>query len=760
MVVRPATIQKGMKMRMKPGRSALVASGLAALVFAGAGHSLASGQAMPTSIGHDTRLLIAATPARSKSALTVTSPTFAPGADIPLASTQYGDNRFPGLAWSNGPKSTRSYVVVIQGMLGKDGAPESGTSIHFVAYDLPAGTTALPAGMTALPEGAAYGPNVHGLATPYAGPHTHDTSRHPYHAQVFALDIVLGKGAGASFAALQAAMAGHVLKSGDLVGFASKPASAVDAGDLAMTTPINIETGLVTGIPGRDASVAVYKGIPYAAPPVGDLRWRAPAAPLPWLGTRKADAFGHACPQPGGEMARGMTQSEDCLTLNVWSGARPGGAEKRPVYVWIYGGGFIGGTGASPEFDGEGLAKKGVVVVTFNYRVGALGFLSTPELSQESGHGASGNYGLLDDIAALQWVQRNIAAFGGDPSQVTIGGQSAGAGSVGFLAMSPLAKGLFRAGIAESHARYPRDTELRYLSVSWRPLASAEEQGAKYAVDHGARTLAELRAMPWQHVIEGSATIDAGVETGSDGKPPLFRPVVDGWVIPRSYWDTYQSGSQNQVAYVAGNNKDETGAVPETAFAALRASKTPPRAGMPQTSVTVAQFQASARRKFGTLADEFLKLYPAQTDEEAALQNNASARDNSRISTWLWGTLWTKASNLPLHTYFWTHAIPGASHDTRGAFHGSEIPYAFNSLDALPQPWTRQDRAIAETMSSYWANIIKTGNPNGPGLPEWPAYSSQTPQVMELGDNFGPIPLAAPDKIDFWKRFYATQAAW
>ncbi|MFD2136713.1 carboxylesterase family protein [Novosphingobium resinovorum] len=173
---------------------------------------------------------------------------------------------------------------------------------------------------------------------------------------------------------------------------------------------------------------------------MGDLRWRAPAPALPWTGTRKTETFGHACPQPGGEMARGMAQSEDCLTLNVWSGAKPGSGEKRPVYVWIYGGGFIGGTGASPEFDGEGLAKKGVVVVTFNYRVGALGFLATPELSKESRHGASGNYGLLDDIAALQWVQRNIEAFGGDPAQVTIGGQSAG-GSVGFLSMSPLARG-------------------------------------------------------------------------------------------------------------------------------------------------------------------------------------------------------------------------------------------------------------------------------------------------------------------------------
>ncbi|MEE4451565.1 carboxylesterase family protein [Novosphingobium resinovorum] len=737
-------------------RFPFAAPGLAALALAAA----ASSQPMPTSIGHDAALLIDAQPAKGNARLTVTSPGFGAGGEIPLSATQYGENRFPGLSWSPGPRGTRSYLVVVQGMLGKDGSTAAGTSVHLTLFNLPVGTTMLPPGLGSLPRGASYGPNVHGPAAAYAGPHTHDASRHPYHLQVFALDTLVSEAAASDYGALKAALKGHVLASGEVVGFASQPAFAAEAGTLAASTPVRVDTGLLAGSAGRDPTVAVYKGIPYAAAPVGPLRWRPPAAPAAWEGVRKADAFGNACPQPGGEMARGMPQSEDCLTLNVWTGAKPGSGEKRPVYVWIYGGGFIGGTGASPEFDGEGLARKGVVVVTFNYRVGVLGFLSTPELSTESGHNASGNYGLLDDIAALQWVQRNIAAFGGDPAKVTIGGQSAGAGSVGFLAMSPLARGLFRAGIAESHARYPRDTELRYLSVSWRPLATAEKAGTRYAAEHGAKTLADLRAMPWQELIEGSAAIDASVETGSDGKPPLFRPVVDGWVIPKSYWDTYRSGGQNHIAYVAGNNKDETGAVPETAFAALRANTAPPRGGMPQSAVTLAQFEAGARRKFGKLAGEFLKLYPATNDDEAALQNNASARDNSRISTWLWGTLWRKGDDLPLHTYFWTHAMPGSTHDMRGAFHGSEIPYAFDSLDALDKPWTKDDRRIADTMSSYWANIVKTGNPNGPGLPQWPAWSADAPQVMELGDRFGPMPLASPAKIDFWKRFYATQKPW
>lgn len=710
--------------------------------------SAAVAQTMPTSIGHDHQLLVSALASGGK-ALRVTSPSFAAGGDIPLASTQYGANRFPGLNWSAGPAGTHSYAVVIQGELGQ--GPSAGTSVHLVLYNLPSTTTALPAGTITLPSGAAYGPNVHGPAAPYAGPHAHDSSRHAYHAQVFALDTVIHPDAAPDLAAMKRAMRGHVLATGDLVGHTAKPASV---------TLVKVETGLLAGIVGRDPAVSVYKGIPYAAPPVGALRWRPPVAPVAWTGVRNADSFGPACPQPGGEMAHGMPQSEDCLTLNVWTGAKPGSTERRPVYVWIYGGGFIGGTGASPEFDGEALARKGIVVVTFNYRVGVLGFLATPELSRESGHNASGNYGLMDDIAALQWVQKNITAFGGDPAKVTIGGQSAGAGSVGFMAMSPLAKGLFRTGIAESHARDPRDTELRYLSVSYRTLPNAEQSGTRYAEARGARSLADLRAMPWQQLIQGSDAIDAGVETGSTAKPPLFRPVVDGWVIPQGYAATYAAHAQNPVTFVAGNNKDETGAVPETAFATLRARKAPPRGGMPPVNVTLTDYVAYAHRKFGRLAGDFLRLYPAHDDEQAAIQSDAAARDNSRVSTWLWGKLWTKGDDKPVYTYFWTHAPPGPGHDMRGAFHGSEIYYAFDSLDAVDRPWTDEDRRIASTMSSYWANIIKTGNPNGAGLPQWPRFNPRTPNVMELGDHFGPFEIASPVKISFWEQFLATQKAW
>lgn len=533
---------------------------------------------------------------------------------------------------------------------------------------------------------------------------------------------------------------------------------AARAGDEGLRAPIQIESGQLAGVAGRDPAITVYKGIPYAAPPVGALRWRPPEAPKSWQGVRAADTFGYVCPQlsPG---VGALPMSEDCLTANVWTRA-VSPEEKRPVFVWIYGGGFSEGFGSNPTFDGEGLARKGVVVVTFNYRLGPLGFLATPELSAESGQGASGNYGVMDDIALLQWVQRNIAAFGGDPDRVTIAGQSAGAGTVGFLSMSPLAKGLFHRSIAESQVRYSRDPELRYLNTSWRSLTDAETSGEKFAQERGGQSLAELRAMSWPQLLQGSNSVDATVETGTTAQPPMFRPVIDGWIIPKNYSETYAAGAQTPVPYVAGNNRHESGAVPETAFDYLRANQGRGRAGQPPTSVTLAAYRAWATRKFGPMVDEFFALYPASNDHEAALQNNESARDNGRISTYLWAQVWTQTVKEPVFTYFWSHAVPGPTHDLRGAYHGSEINYAFNNLYATDLPWTDEDRRIGDIMSSYWANIADKGDPNGPGLPVWPAYDPDRPVVMEVGDSFGVIPIADEKKIDFWKRFFATQDAW
>jgi carboxylesterase type B len=527
-----------------------------------------------------------------------------------------------------------------------------------------------------------------------------------------------------------------------------------------MRTTVRLDAGTVEGIPARDRSIAVFRGIPYAAPPVGPLRWRPPRPVEPWEGVRKAQSFGPICPQaPNPELAGvDLPMSEDCLTANVWTGAQSAD-ERRPVLVWIYGGGFRVGTGASPRYDGEDLARKGVVVVTFNYRLGVFGFLATPELSEESGQHASGNYGLLDTVELLRWVQRNIAGFGGDPDRVTIAGQSAGAGTVNFMAMSPLAKGLFRGAVAQSHARYSRDTELRYLATSYRTLPDAEAAGKAYAAKRRARSLEHLRSMPWQSLIEGDA-VDADVETGSSAKPPMFRPVVDGWVLPQGYDETYGKGLQNDVCYLAGSNLDESGAVPDAAFAAYRAAGSKAwRPGMPPVHVTLEAYTAAAERKFGELAEEFLRLYPAATDDEAARASNAAVRDNARVSTSLWAADWTRHAKQPVHTYFWTHRSP-VNGDPRRASHGSEIDYVFGNLDPDKAAWTDEDHAVARLMSGYWVNFIASGDPNGPGLPAWPGYAPEAPNVMELGDGNAPSPLAEPARLDFWNRFFRTQNPW
>jgi para-nitrobenzyl esterase len=528
----------------------------------------------------------------------------------------------------------------------------------------------------------------------------------------------------------------------------------------AINAPVRIESGLVQGVPAGDPSVTAFKGIPYAAPPVGDLRWRPPARPLAWSGVRTADRFGDICPQlqnPGGE-----PMSEDCLVANIWTGAASSN-ERRPVLVWVHGGGFGAESGSAPKLDGEALAKKGVVLVTFNYRLGPLGFLATPELSQESGHNASGNYGLMDDIALLQWVQRNIAAFGGDPDKVTFFGHSAGGGTVNFLSISPMAKGLYSQALAESQVRWPSDLELRYLSSSWREKSKAEKDGAAYVEKLGAKSLADLRAMPWRALLLETPNTEVEVYTGGTGRPPLFRPVIDGYVLPHTFSQAFALKAQNPVTYIAGNNRDEGGAAPEGIWAKLRApgaAKPEITRGSPRQVATLADYQAAARRKFGPMADEFLKLYPASTDDEAARQNNAAIHDNSQVSTYLWARQWTRDTGKPMYTYWWAHAQPGPDHDTRGAYHGSEIPYVFDSLDKIDLPWTDEDRRVADTMSSYWANYAKTGDPNGPGLPAWPRFDAKTPRVMVLGDGAGPIPIVTGPKFDFWTRFFATNEAW
>jgi para-nitrobenzyl esterase len=465
----------------------------------------------------------------------------------------------------------------------------------------------------------------------------------------------------------------------------------------AATQPVKTRNGLVSGVPGRDASVTVYKGVPFAAPPVGDLRWRAPKPPAPWDGVRDGGKFSANCMQRIVNERKPWTfefmahdsVSEDCLYLNVWTAAKSAG-EKRPVFVYVHGGGFNEGSGSVPAYDGEGLAKKGLVMVTVNYRMGVFGFFAHPELTKESDYNASGNQGLLDIVAALQWIHDNIAAFGGDPARVTLAGQSAGSMAVHDLAASPLAKGLFQRGIAESGG-----STLGGLS---KKLAEAEADGVKIAEQKGAHSLADLRALSAAELMSRPA----GVRLG---------PIVDGYLLPASVDELVAQGKHNDISILTGANADEGGAVPNP-------------------TTTLDAFQSRAKQRFADAADAFLKLYPAASDQEAGLANNDSSRDQQRMSLYVWAQAREKTSKSKIYTYFWTHTLPGPDAGRYGAFHTSEVPYALNTLYMSDRPFSDVDRKIADQMSSYWANFAKTGDPNGKGLPHWPAVGEKPATTM------------------------------
>jgi para-nitrobenzyl esterase len=490
----------------------------------------------------------------------------------------------------------------------------------------------------------------------------------------------------------------------------------------AAETPVQVEGGKLSGIRGKDPSIRVFKGIPYAAPPIFDRRWQPPQPVDKWEGIYRADRSCAICMQHGrgwGEFYQEEfyqhpePMSEDCLYLNLWTGAKAG--QRQPVLVWIHGGSFAEGSGSLPSFDGETLAKKGLVVVTINYRLSVFGFLAHPELTRESVSGTSGNYGLLDQIAALRWVQKNIAAFGGDPQQVTVAGQSAGSSSVHHLTVSPLAKGLFLRAIAQSGSGINR-------MVNTTRLKEAEQAGTQFAASVKAASLRELRGKPAAALLQGEFRM---------------RPIVDGWVLPDDVYPIMAQSKQNDVPMLTGMNSEES-------------------IGFQPQTVKARDFQDEIRKRYTNDSETFLKLYPAETDEAAQTARDTSTRDQAIVSLRAWARLRSMTAKTPLYVYYFSRKPPGRDRQRIGAFHSGEIEYVFGTLGATDRPWEEVDRRLSDTMTSYWANFITRGDPNGPELPTWPPYSETPDQYFELGDTIGlKDVMPAQAKLDFFTVYFA-----
>jgi para-nitrobenzyl esterase len=471
----------------------------------------------------------------------------------------------------------------------------------------------------------------------------------------------------------------------------------------ALSDTVRINAGLVSGVTGGTANMRVFKGIPFAAPPVGPLRWRAPQPVGKWEGVRKADQFGSRCMQPsvpGGAnrtAAAIPSMGEDCLYLNVWTEAASA-SDRRPVIVWSHGGAFTISDGS--RFDGETLAHKGAVVITYNYRLGAFGFFAHPELTVESGRRASGNYGLMDLFAVMRWVQQNITAFGGDPNRVTLMGQSAGGLLIRAALASPQGKGLFHRAISQSA---PVHIE-RMLTRS-----EAEKAGHEQASKIGATSLAELRAKPGDQ-------IQRGIQGG--------RLIIDGWYVTEDVSVTIAEGRGSRVDLLIGSNKDEGTFVslfPVSSFFGLG-------------NLSAQQFTEAARQRFGAKASAFLELYPAASEEASRASQLTAFRDEAAWSVRDWAMAQAKAGGGGTYLYYFVHnppALPGRPNWLATATHGAEISYAFNT----PSPaWTEVDRALADAMSSYWMNFAAKGDPNGDSLPVWPAIQPKIrEQVIILG---------------------------
>ncbi len=492
---------------------------------------------------------------------------------------------------------------------------------------------------------------------------------------------------------------------------------------VAASAAVKVEQGLLEG--KVEDGLTIYRGIPFAAPPVGDLRWRAPQPPAKWQGVRQADKYAPYCMQSHvGPTYSRSTASEDCLYLNVWTPAKSPN-DKIPVLVWIHGGGFSAGANMEPLFDGDVLAKKGVVLVNITYRLGILGFLAHPELSKETSNHVSGNYGLLDQIAALKWIKKNIAAFGGDPNKITIFGESAGGISVSMLSASPLAKGLFEGAISDSGGSFGSVRASGGPGENMRPLKSAEQNGLTFQNTAGAGSLAELRKMPAEKILAATRG--------------MAWPNVDGYVIPSDQVSIYDAGKFNDTPILVGYNSDE----------GLSFS----RFDSPQSYID------ATKKRYGPFADKLLQAYPAGDKGHPK-----SARDLARDTafgwhTWTWARKQSSLGKGKAYLYYFDQhpeRTPGSPDADRGSAHGEDLPYVFGHLTAFPNAHpTEADRRASEMMSSYWTNFAKYGNPNGEGLPEWPAFTEEKQQSMVLTAAPHPEPVPSAEGLKVLDAYFA-----
>jgi para-nitrobenzyl esterase len=501
-------------------------------------------------------------------------------------------------------------------------------------------------------------------------------------------------------------------------------APAVGAAD-----EVKIDAGVLEGVAGSDSSVRVFRGIPFATPPVGALRWKAPQPVAPWTGVRKADTWGTRCmqgPMWGPLVTRDTQMGEDCLYLNVWTTARSAKA-RQPVLVMFHGGGFAAGSASEARTDGEWFARQGIVVVEPNYRLAVFGFLAHPELTKESGGRGSGNYGMLDQAAALEWVRRNVAAFGGDPGNVTINGESAGSMSVSALMASPLTKQLFHKAIGQSGAFFTSPSP----GLIEKPLAQKEEDGLKLAAAMGATSLADLRAKPADELL-------AFVMKASGGWG--YSPGLDGYFLTEKVADTYAAGKQARVPLLAGWTSAEMGM----------------SVAMNPNKPTAATFSGKLKEQFKDQAEGAAKVYPAASDEQT-LQAAADLASDLFIaySTWKWIEVHDKTSGAPVYRYRFDRALPEANGSNRfGAAHASDIEYSFHTLDSKKADWKPEDREAERVMAGSFANFVKTGDPNGPGLPRWPEFGKSR-QVMQIDASSKAVPEPDRARYEFLDAYVA-----